>query len=365
MLTLKHNNKSFNHPKVLRKTKFLIIGQGLAGTLLATELWKQNADFLVLDNPSPEAASQVAGGAFIPIVFRTLKKAEMIDDYLPALKNTYGFFENLTGSRFFHLVPSLKLFPKDDIPKWQQAKDSAAGTFITDLKESLNLPGIKPEFGGAVIEPSGWVDIKMLTALMGEWFLENNLLIQEKLDYSMIEFEKDGVVINSSIRAEKIIFCEGASAIKNPWFKNAGFSLNKGEIIDIEASGISDEYILRSEVFVLPLGKKTFRVGATYDRNNIDNNPSPAGKQQLLQKLQYFLDTPVSVRSHWAGIRPSVKDRKPLLGAHPEMLRLNIFNGLGSKGVLFAPYWAAKMAAFLLHGEALPDMVNVNRYFKS
>ena len=343
----------------------MIIGQGLAGTLLAAELWKQKADFMVLDYPSSQAASQVAGGAFIPIVFRTLKKAEMIDDYLSALKNTYGFFENLTGQRFFHLVPSLKLFPKDDLPKWQHAKNSAAGIFITDLKESLNLPGIKPGFGGAVIEPSGWVDTKMLTALMGEWFLENNLLIQEKLDYSMIEFEKDGVVVNASVRAEKIIFCEGASAIKNPWFKNAGFSLNKGEIMEIEAPGLPGDYIYRGDVFVLPLGKRKFRVGSTYDRIYIDNKPSPDGKQQLLQKLHHFLDTPLAVRSHWAGIRPSVKDRKPLLGAHPELTRLNIFNGLGSKGVLFAPYRAAQMAAFLLHDEALPDMVNVNRYFKS
>ena len=348
----------------MRKTKFLIIGQGLAGTLLAAELWKQKADFMVLDYPSSEAASQVAGGAFIPIVFRTLKKAEMIDDYLPALKNTYGFFENLTGHRFFHLVPSLKLFPKDDLPKWQRAKDSAAGMFITELKESLNLPGVKPDFGGAVIEPSGWVDTKKLISSAAKWLLSEKLLIREELHYDDIQFSSSGVNIKEKIKAEKIIFCEGASAVKNPWFNNAGFSLNKGEIMEIEAPGLPEDYIYRGDVFVLPLGKRKFRVGSTYDRINIDNKPSPDGKQQLLQKLHDFLDTPVSVQAHWAGIRPSVKDRKPLLGPHPELTRLNIFNGLGSKGVLFAPYRAAQMAAFLLHDEALPDMVNVVRYLK-
>ncbi|MBW6479636.1 MAG: FAD-binding oxidoreductase [Bacteroidales bacterium] len=347
----------------MKTTKYLIIGQGLAGALLGAKLLEREAEFLIMDAFSPHAASQVAGGAFIPIVFRTLKKAEMIDEYLPALFNTYDSLEKLTGKKFLHMIPSLKLFNRDDIHKWQAAKKSTAGEFIKDLHSQVDISGVKPGFCGAVIEPSGWVDTKLLTAGMGEWFLKNNLLIQEKLDYNRIEFKKDGMIVNGRIKAEKIIFCEGAGAFHNPWFGNAGFSLNKGEILEIEVPGLNDDYIIRGDVFVMPLGNNRFRVGATYDQNNIDHYPTEAGKQQLLQKLDAILSLPFKVVSHHAGIRPSIKDRKPVMGAHPHFPQLFIFNGLGSKGVLYGPYRAIEMADFLLHGKALPAMVDVNRYF--
>ena len=349
--------------KVLRTTKLLIIGQGLAGTFLAAELLKQDSDFLIMDAYSPHSASQVAGGAFIPIVFRTLKKAEMIDEYLHVLFKTYESLENLTGYKFLQLVPSLKLFHCDDLPKWQLAKESPAGEFIKELYKQVDISGVKPGFSGAVIEPSGWVDTKVLSAGMGEWFLKNDLLIQEKLDYKRIDLQKDGMVVNDKIKAGKIIFCEGAGAIHNPWFGNAGFSLNKGEILEIDLPGLPGDYIVRGDVFVMPLGNNRFRVGATYDRKNIDNNPTETGKQQLLKKLDAILTLPYKIISHNAGIRPSIKDRKPILGVHPDLSQLYIFNGLGSKGVLFGPYWAAKMTELLIHGKIPPSMVNVNRYF--
>jgi len=349
--------------KVLRTTKLLIIGQGLAGTFLAAELLKQDSDFMIMDAYSPHSASKVAGGAFIPLVFRTLKKADMIDEYLAAMFKTYASLENLTGDKFFQLIPSLKLFHCDDFHKWQQAKNSPAGVFITKLFDYVSIAGLKQGFCGAVIDPSGWIDAKHLTDRMGEWFLKNDLLIPEKLDYKRIDIQKDGMVVNGKIKAGKIIFCEGAGAIYNPWFGNAGFSLNKGEILEIEIPGLPGDYIIRGDVFVMPLGNNRFRVGATYDRKNIDNNPTETGKQQLLKKLDSILNLPYKVISHNAGIRPSIKDRKPILGVHPDLSQLYIFNGLGSKGVLFGPYWAAKMTELLIHGKILPSMVNVNRYF--
>ena len=347
----------------MKTVKHLIIGQGLAGTLLAAELLLRESDFMIMDAFSPNAASQVAGGAFIPIVFRTLKKAEMMDEYLPALFNTYDWIEKLTGEKFLHMIPSLKLFSCDDLPKWRVAKESPAGEFIKELYRQVDISGVKPGFSGAVIEPSGWVDTKMLTAVIGEWFLRNNFLLKEKLDYNQIVYDKDGTVVNGSIRAEKIIFCEGAMAIHNPWFGNAGFTLNKGEILEIDAPGLSDDYIIRGDVFVMPLGNNRFRVGATYDRKNIDNYPSEAGKQQLFQKLDAILRLPYKIISHHAGIRPAIKDRKPILGIHPDFPQMFVFNGLGSKGVLYGPYWAAKMADLLLHGKTPPAIVSVSRYF--
>ncbi len=346
----------------MKTTKYLIIGQGLAGTLLAAELMERKAEFLIMDAFSPYSASQVAGGAFIPIVFRTLKKAEMIDDYLPSLFRTYHSLESLTSGRFLHLTPSLKLFRPDVRHQWQKAKETSAGNFIKEIIDQVNISGVKAGFCGAVIEPSGWVDTKMLTAKMGEWFLKNNLLIEEKLDYKSIDFQKDSIIVNGSIRAEKIIFCEGAGAIHNPWFGNAGFTLNKGEILEIEAPGLPADFIVRGDVFVMPLGNDRFRVGSTYDRKNIDHNPTEAGKQQLLQKLDAIISLPFKVISHQAGIRPSIKDRKPILGTHPGFPQLFIFNGLGSKGVLYGPYYAKEMADFLLYDKALSAMVNVNRY---
>jgi hypothetical protein len=92
----KEKNSSF------RGTEFLIVGQGLAGTMLAFELHWRGKDFVVVDSPSSEQASRVAAGIINPVVFRRLTKSWLVDDLFPVLKNTYHELEKLLSCQLLH-----------------------------------------------------------------------------------------------------------------------------------------------------------------------------------------------------------------------------------------------------------------------
>jgi glycine oxidase len=65
-----------------------------------------------------------------------------------------------------------------------------------------------------------------------------------------------------------------------------------------------------------------------------------------------------------AGIRPATKDRKPILGRHPEYFQLYCCNGFGSRGVLIAPCIAKELAAHIEEGTPLDPETNLLRFMK-
>jgi glycine/D-amino acid oxidase-like deaminating enzyme len=165
-----------------------------------------------------------------------------------------------------------------------------------------------------------------------------------------------------SLAAKEIIFCEGYQGAANPFFSWLPFSLNKGEILDIETDLLANEYIYNKAVYVLGLGEKRWRIGATYNWRQVDAVISPDGRQELEIKLKNLLKLPFTVIDQKAGIRPAVRDRRPLIGRHPRHPNVNLFNGMGSKGVMMAPYLAHHFERVLSRQEELNPEVNILRY---
>ena len=70
---------------------------------------------------------------------------------------------------------------------------------------------------------------------------------------------------------------------------------------------------------------------------------------------------PYEIVGHVAGVRPAVKDRRPLIGESPVKKNVFIFNGMGTKGALLAPYWAAHLASHLFDGQPVDSEVSLFR----
>ena len=66
---------------------------------------------------------------------------------------------------------------------------------------------------------------------------------------------------------------------------------------------------------------------------------------------------------HKAGVRPTVSDRRPLIGLHPENKQLAVFNGMGTKGVMIAPYFADQLVNLLLNNKSLSEEVDITRFW--
>ncbi len=329
------------------RTQVLIVGQGLAGSLLVWELWQHGIDFRVMDPGEQHTSSKAAAGLFHPLVARKIRAAEGADEMLPAMKAAYTALENELEVKLLHEIPSAKLISIEEAPHWEMAMEGALKPYVQAIIPSGEIKGLKNGLAGVIAGHSGFLEVSGLIYGMARWLGEKNLLIPEKLDYESIRLEPGKVVIEGFAEAQTIVFCEGPAGMSNPWFEQAGLTINKGEVIEILAPKLDERFIIRGEVFLLPLGMGRFRVGATYSRNPVDNEPSPAGLAEITGKLEKIITVPYEVLDHWAGIRPVARNRQPIMGLHPRHKQLAIFNGLGSKGVMQAPFRAMQMRKLL------------------
>ena len=111
------------------------------------------------------------------------------------------------------------------------------------------------------------------------------------------------------------------------------------------------------------LANGTFKLGATYEWEDLTEERTQKGLAELEAKLTQLINCKYTIVQHQAGVRPSSGDRRPIIGPHPIHNNVFIFNGLGTKGVMLAPYFAKKFVNFYLQKEALLADVNVSRFY--
>jgi glycine/D-amino acid oxidase-like deaminating enzyme len=105
-------------------------------------------------------------------------------------------------------------------------------------------------------------------------------------------------------------------------------------------------------------------VGATYEWNDLTENPSEQGKTFLIEKLNDILNSEYEIINHEANIRPTTKDRKAIVGEHYDHKNMFILNGLGTKGVMHAPYLAKQLLAHINLGSDIEKEINIKRFQK-
>lgn len=345
---------------------YLLVGHGLAGAILAQTLQKQGFNILVIDVYKANSASNVAAGLINPVAGKRFAKSWLADTFVPFAETFYRALETELNSTFFHQKPILKLFSTiEEQNNWMgKSADNQWNEYIEATYAGLPVSEeINQEFGGIKIKRGGFVETARMLQLLREKHLENGTLLAEKLDFSQLEISGNGITYKN-IQAKNIIFCEGFQATQNPYFNWLPFSLNKGELLEINVKNLPSECIYNKGVYVVPVGETNWKVGATYNWRQPDEHPTAEGYAELTSRLQQLVKIPVQVTGHQAGIRPAVRDRKPLIGTHPEIPAVHIFNGMGSKGVLMAPYLAYHFGGVLQNRAALLPEADINRFRK-
>jgi glycine/D-amino acid oxidase-like deaminating enzyme len=194
-----------------------------------------------------------------------------------------------------------------------------------------------------------------------KWLEQTKRLSIEKIQYTDIDPE------NTTYKGEpfeKIIFCEGYHGLENPWFNYLPLQSTKGETITVRSNEISRTESLNRKCFTLPVNDTTFRVGATYTWDDPTLHTTEEAHTELIGHLQNLTPGNFEVIDQEAGIRPTVLDRRPLMGKHINFPSLYIFNGLGTKGYLMAPLLAKEMTEFIVEGKILDREIDIQRYHK-
>jgi len=220
---------------------------------------------------------------------------------------------------------------------------------------------IKAPFGFGRLSKTGWINTKALLEDYRDMLFRANQLIKERFDYDQLKFVEHGVNYKH-ISATNVVFCEGFGMRKNPYFKNLLMEEAKGELVTIHAPALKLKNVLKGPVFVQPIANNLYKVGATFNWDDKTSNPTAEAKNELLLKLETMIDVPYEVVAHEAGIRPTVKDRRPLVGVHKEHTQLAILNGLGTRGVLLAPSMAKELYEHLELGKELLKEIAIARF---
>ena len=344
---------------------FIIVGQGLAGTLLAHDLIDAKKNILIIDKKLKASASKVAAGLINPVGMKRCIPSFMSDVYLPKALNTYRSLEKKLKVSFLDLKPIVRLFSNLDVKRDWEIKYSNENMdkYISSFNNSDNFSFLKDSFGSANVEPAGHLDVNLFLDKSREYFKLNNLLINEIFNF---DFFDENNISYKSITAKKIIFCEGFRLRENPFFKYLPITPTKGEVIKIRVPSKKNfGRIISKGIYILPLGDYIYLVGATYNRIDFTDALTEQGQAFLKTKINEVLNVDYEIVSSVAGVRPTTKDRRPLLGLHPKYPSIAVFNGLGTRGVLQGPSLSNELCDFLIRSKSensISKFNNISRF---
>lgn len=345
---------------------FLIIGQGLAGSLLAWELISRGCKVLVIDN-GVENASLCAAGLINPVTGMRFVKSIQIEILLPAARNYYQELSRFFRVEFYIEKNMLRIFKseKELHNAQKRLKDLSYQAYlgeILDLPGFKNLGGLNTGFGMIEQTQTGYLLTQPLLATLKQFLIERQSYQQQIFDYADISLSPN--LSWQGIYPKQIIFCEGYKLQDNPWFSTLPLQLVKGEILTLESANPLPDKILNYGHWLVPLNNHEFRTGATFDTVTLDTLCTEAAKDLLLNSLQQILPSTTTAKllKHQTNIRPCTLDKQPFIGHHPRYPQLAIFNGFGAKGSLQIPYYSRQFADNLLQNKGLDLIVNCQRY---
>ena len=344
-------------------SKYLIVGQGLAGTLLAFSLLEKGEEVLVADDYEHVSASSVAAGMWNPVTFKRLAASWLAKEMLQEMNATFLNLEEKLGTKFFHALPVARMFNSiQDANFWDEKSDHPdVGRYLSSrTNRSVQENFISP-FGNSEVNECGWLNVPKFREAAKNYFIENGNFIQESVEECEVDFLENEVQWKGKT-FDKLILCTGVGVNKWNGFEKLDLIPNHGQVLDLHIEDLELDAIANFGQFLLPYGNGKFRLGATYDWNEVPDVATDEAREFLLSELKARLNKEVVVESHKTGYRPTTRDRRPILGFAETNALLGVFGGLGSKGVLLAPYFAKMFAGALTENTSIPKEVNASRF---
>ena len=346
------------------KVDYIIVGAGLAGLSMAHVCRRMHKTFVLL-NDGKRTSSKVAGGMFNPVVLKRFTSIWESQIQLDFAEEFYPETERLLGKTFYHKLPIYRKFASiEEQNNWFLACDHPlTAAYLNSQLKTDQIPHIHSSYFFGEVYNTGYLDVKQFVQSYQDYLMQNHLLINEHFDFSLLRIEKEQVVYND-FQAKQIVFAEGFSMLNNPFFNYLPLDGTKGELLYVKIPNLKLKSIVKATVFIIPVGNDIYKVGATYNWHDKTDTLTAEAKSELITGLEALIDCDYEIIDHVAGIRPTVKDRRPLVGSHYEHQNVYLLNGLGTRGVLLGPYLADKLIQNIENNVPLDTNINVARYYK-
>jgi len=341
---------------------YIVVGLGLAGMAFCEILEENNKKFIAFNDQS-QSSSRIAGGLSNPLILKRFTLAWRADELIPESNEFYGNLEQKLQKTFLQdLGVYRRFYSVEEQNSWFEASDKKQLKRFLDphLVRNDNNQLAAPYDFGSVLHAKK-LDTESLLNEYTKYLKNKDLLRAQQFDYEEITF-KETCVSYKGTQAKNIVFAEGFGLKKNPFFNYLPMQGSKGEYVTIKAPLLKEQHAIKSSMFIIPLGNDRYKVGATYNNNDFTITPTIPAKEQILRKLEEVLLCPYEVIAHDAGVRPTVKDRRPLIGKHPTHQLLSVLNGFGSHGVMIAPWAARQLYNHMEYASPISTDASIDRF---
>ncbi len=341
---------------------YLVIGLGLAGISFCEQLEKHGKSYTVISDTS-QTSSIVAGGIYNPVVLKrftlTWRAKEQLDLAIPF----YTALEKKLSVKLNYPLSVYRRFASiEEQNLWFETSDKKGlSEFLSTKIHPNKNPNIDAPYGYGEVLGTGRIDTKLLVSSYKKYLRKTEIFLGERFDYDALQIQKDHIQYKS-LKARRIVFAEGFGMKQNPFFNYLPMQGSKGEYLFIRVPELKEDKAIKSSIFCIPEGDSIYRVGANYAREDKTNTPTDAAKNELLKKWDSFIRCEYEVIDHVAGVRPTVSDRKPLVGQHPEHRNLFVLNGFGSRGVMTGPYASERLYKSISADYFLDEELNITRF---
>ena len=327
---------------------YLVAGQGLAGTVFALSAIQRGLRVQVVDPEEPASCSRVAAGLMNPLSGPRLNLGPLEEAYWEQARAFYQHWEPILGVRCFEERPILRLLTQeDDARQWsKRASDPRYAPWHAPLPADWDASRYHNSLGGFTTLRCGRLDTVRFLDAAREW-------LRACGSY------RPGLVPPE----EPAVWCLGFRSREHGPFQSVPLRPARGTIFTIQAPELREDHLVHAGKWLVPIGGDRYRVGSTYEWDPQDAQPSAAARDALTTFLNEWLPCPWALLREVAGIRPMANRGQPFLGRHPTARGQILFNGLGSRGSLIAPYFASRLLDLLECGTPLDPQVDVRRFF--
>ena len=339
------------------RAEFLIVGQGLAGTALAWRLMERGRSFVIVDRDEPVTSSKIAAGLVTPITGIRLTLNWNYDVLHPEAVKFYRSKERLLGQKFYFPRPLVWLYKNErEQEVWQRRSiDERVRPYMNPASREplVDESRIENLLGGFQLRHAGFLDSNAFLEASRKHFESLGCWRSGEVREEDVELNESGV----TWRGEKfgvVVFCQGWEASKSRWFSWLPFGPARGTIFTLRGDTGEQRRIINRGCWLVPRGDGTIRAGSSFDlRFDRPHEPDAASVEALHSRLRALLKKDFEVTASQTAVRPIIKHCKAAVGRHPAHSQIAFLNGLGSKGVLRAPFMARRLVEHLLDGVTL------------
>lgn len=344
---------------IMENVDYIIVGDGYAALFFAHQLIINNKSF-ILFSEGKKSASRISAGIINPVVLKKFTTFWKAQEQIDFLKVTLQQIEKYTGKNYLIDAPIHRIFHDEKEQQlWlKKSENDELKNFL--YKNFDHLDVVKNDYQSGKVNQSARLDVNGFFTDIFKFLEIGNHIVKEKFDYAELNTSDN---LYKNFRYKNILFCEGMGVRDNPFFSDVPVNANKGHHIKVELSQpVPENITIKKKHFLFPLNGKIYFYGGTYDREQLHHQIDDSAVEQLTNGLKEFYPGNFSISEVNFGFRPTVKDRRPIIGRHHEHENMYVFNGLGARGILNGCYFSKNLYDFIENNILLHEEVSLDRF---